>query len=133
MGGSKKGSGGTWEASGEGWKAYKSMSEAPEQSAREGSLTVMTEFCFEGSGHNDFRRGLEATRRAQQAPWRQVPEYLLGVFGAIILRNLLSTVCAGGLRREYIQDLEAAFQLNITGLRQGYAPHTYTLKAIFEP
>ena len=34
---------------------------------------------------------------------------------------------------KYIQDLEAAFQLNITGLRQGYAPHTYTLKAIFEP
>ena len=109
------------------------MSEAPEQSAREGSLTVMTEFCFEGSGHNDFRRGLEATRRAQQAPWRQVPEY---VFGGLWCYDLKEPVIDGLRRdppREYIQDLEAAFQLNITGLRQGYAPHTYTLKAIFEP
>ena len=80
------------------------MSEAPEQSAREtgglfncydGFLTVMTEFGFEGSGHDDFRRGLEATRRAQQAPWRQVPEH---AFWGLWCYNLKEPVI-DGLRR----------------------------------
>ena len=42
-------------------------------------------------------------------------------------------VRVGGLRRAYTQGLKAFVQLHITGLRQGYAPYTYTLKTTFEP
>lgn len=58
---------------------------------------------------------------------------LFGVFDGIILRILLIDGLRRGLHRAYMLELEALVQLNITGLRQGYASYTYTLKASFEP
>ena len=63
-----------------------------------------------------------STARAQP---RHSPGRSHGIITGVFLQL---RVCAGDMRRVYIQDSEAFFPLEITGLRGGYAQCIYTLK-----